>query len=139
MIILLFIIFLLGISLLFLISERHHFPYSFPTPQEKNFISKKFLEIEKQASSENESEYKGAIVEAEKILMWCLEKLGYKGTAKEKLKQSEHHFSSPHNLFKAHLLRNKIVHEVNFSCSPEKARWATREYKRALKDLGVLK
>ena len=69
------------------------------------------------------SDLKLSIIEADKLLDEVLDNLGFKGeTLKEKLDHlSEEQFPELDELKYAHFIRNKIVHEKNFSLSRREA------------------
>lgn len=106
---------------------------------DKEKIKEKWQEIEKLLELQGESRFKTAVIEADKLLMAILESMGFSsGTAKEKLLSAKSLFSDFDAVFKAHLLRNRIVHEVDFILPYYEAKEAIKQFQKALKDLGVL-
>lgn len=77
------------------------------------------------------------IVEADKILDEALRLLGYKGTLGDKLKKAGPRFSNLNDLWWAHKLRNKAVHELNHKPQDAEVDRAVRIYHKALTDLGA--
>ena len=88
-----------------------------------------------------ENDIRGAILDADKLLDYCLAKrIGVRGkglTLGEKLKKGKWHFSDIDAVWRAHKLRNKIAHELNFNVSLQDARKALSSFKKALRDLGA--
>src|SRR3990167_3344878 len=66
-----------------------------------------------------------AVVQADKLLDYSLRKKGYKGeTMSERLKHAESVFSSANDVWAAHKLRNKLVHEQGYKAGIVQARKA---------------
>ncbi len=78
-----------------------------------------------------------AVLEADKLVDQVLKIHGFKGTFGDKLKQHPHLFSDLNGLWKAHKLRNKIAHEVNFKASQRQMETSLKSFRTALKDLGI--
>lgn len=100
--------------------------------------SSKLNEVNKKMVSNSPSEWKLAVIEADKILDKILESKGYEGaTMGDKLKQLV-----PADLpeiyddvWEAHKIRNRIVHEPNFELSQGDVRTVVGIYTRAIKKL----
>lgn len=96
------------------------------------------LEINKMLNSESPSDWKVAIITADKNLEKALEKKGYVGdTMGEKLKEMV-----PADLpdvyeevWEAHKIRNRIVHEPDFEISQSEARKIVGFYERAIRKM----
>lgn len=96
------------------------------------------LEINKKLTSESSSDWKIAVIEADKSLDRTLEKKGYAGkTLGERLKEMV-----PADLpdvyeevWEAHKIRNRIVHEPEFEISQGEARKVVGIYERAIRKL----
>lgn len=108
-------------------------------------LSKKEMDSQWQAifdklESNNESEYKLAVIEADKILDGLLKDAGYQGgDMGERLKQvSPDKLPNLDELWQAHKVRNQIAHETNFQLSQSQAKRAVEIYRRALEDLEAL-
>lgn len=82
-------------------------------------------------------EPKHALIEADKLLDFVLKKRGYTGSLADKMKSAEKVFSHADDLWRAHKLRNRSVHEIGFEISEQQARRAISFYKQALWDLGI--
>lgn len=77
------------------------------------------------------------IVEADKILDEALKMLGYQGTLGEKMKKAGPRFSDLNGLWRAHKLRNTLVHDLQAKPSDGDISAAMRGFERGLKDLGM--
>lgn len=92
--------------------------------------------------SENESEWRLAIIEADSILDDFLKKKGYFGqTMADRLKSAKEGdaFVTADNAFEAHGIRNKIAHEgINFSLSQMETRRIMRLYESVFEELGII-
>lgn len=79
-----------------------------------------------------------SIISADKLLDEALKCLAYKGsTMAERLVSAKTKLKDKDSVWKAHKLRNKIVHEPKFAVNEAQAKEALKGYYRAFKDLGV--
>jgi len=96
------------------------------------------LEINKKITSKSPSDWKIAIIEADKAIDMALEKKGFQGTSLgEKLKQMVP-ADLPEvyeELWEAHKIRNRIVHEPEFEISQGEARKLVGIYERVIRKL----
>ncbi len=98
----------------------------------------KILELNKKLASDSASDWKIAIIEADKALSKLLEKKNFFGNSLgDKLKQMV-----PADLpevydevWEAHKIRNQIVHEPDFEVTQSEARKIVGIYERAIKNL----
>ncbi|MBI5140084.1 MAG: hypothetical protein HZA94_01385 [Candidatus Vogelbacteria bacterium] len=91
--------------------------------------------------SENEAQWKLAIIDADKVLEDALKRAGYLGVGVgELLKDAEgkHGFRSLQEAWEAHKVRNRIAHEAGFELTKREARRAVELYKQAIDSLLVL-
>ncbi len=98
----------------------------------------KWDEIQKKIDSENSSDWKMAIIEADSIVDEIIKGIGYKGEdLGERLKNIEpSDFDNLQNVWEAHKIRNKIAHEGDvFQITKEEAKETLEKYKKALKEL----
>ena len=80
-----------------------------------------------------------AIIDADKLLDQALRQHGAKGeTLGDRLRDREKLFSKYNDLWSAHKLRNRLVHEPQVSRTKAAAGRALQEFQRALKELGAL-
>lgn len=82
-------------------------------------------------------EPKHALIEADKLLDFALARRGFTGSLGEKLKRAKKFFNNNDDLWAAHKLRNRAVHEVGFDITEHEARKALSVYKQALWHLGI--
>lgn len=105
----------------------------------KEEIQKKWSKIEGLLSSREETSYKVAVMEADKLLDHALKSMGFGGnTLGERLKLAVYRYPSVRNVWRAHIVRNKLVHDADYHLSRGTAHNALQEFKRALKEFGIL-
>ncbi|MEK7524133.1 MAG: hypothetical protein AAB588_03825 [Patescibacteria group bacterium] len=80
---------------------------------------------------------KHALIEADRLLDYVLKKRGYTGSLGEKMKKAEKVFSRKDDIWNAHRLRNRAVHEMGFDITVHEAQKALSSFKQALWDLGI--
>lgn len=81
---------------------------------------------------------RAAIVEADKLLDYGLKiRFQVQASVGQNLKTFGRFFSDLEGLWKAHKLRNQIVHELNYKVSERDTLAAKMSFYRALKDLGM--
>jgi hypothetical protein len=98
----------------------------------------KWDEIQKKIDSENSSDWKMAIIEADSLVDEIIKRVGYKGEdLGERLKNIEpSDFENLQNVWEAHKIRNKIAHEADaFQITKEEAKETLEKYQKALKEL----
>jgi len=105
---------------------------------DKELIKKQWQEVEEQVKLGKPSNLKTAVVNADKILYFVLEKMGYKGSLGEKLISAQKKFSDYQGVWSAHKLRNRLVHEIDYEFFINETKEAIQQYQRALKDLDAL-
>ncbi len=99
--------------------------------------NKKWLKIEEKMNSQNEQDWRIAIVDADIILEEMLGRMGYVGEGiAEKLKQVDKaDFKTIQNAWNAHKLRNRIAHEgSNFHLSRTEAEIAIDDFKKVFEE-----
>jgi hypothetical protein len=80
-----------------------------------------------------------SIIEADKLLDKALIDLRIKGkTLGERMVSAQNKFSNVDHVWRAHKLRNKMVHESGFKPKPVDIKDALLGFRTALKDLGAL-
>jgi len=96
--------------------------------------------ITKRLKSENESGYKVAIIEADKMIDELIEKLGYGGNNMgERLDNiPEGQLENLNEIREAHKIRNQIIHEDDFVIDKEMAKDIMDKYAEILRQFGVL-
>lgn len=99
----------------------------------------KFLAIENGLVKTNSATFITTIINADKLLDKALTELGIPGNnLGERLKHSAAHFSNINAVWRAHKLRNALVHEPDIQINYRQAAAALLVYKKALKDLGAI-
>ena len=79
-----------------------------------------------------------SVIHADKLLDQALKCCGYKGdTMGERLISAKHSLKDRNNVWTAHKLRNKLVHESMNEPSEKQVQQAMKAYRQAFKDLGV--
>jgi len=106
----------------------------------KNKITKKWVLIENRLKSRDESNYKMAVIEADKLLDNLLERAGYHGQSMaERLKKiTPAQLSNLDAIWKAHKLRNRIVHDIDRKIKYDDACGAIESFKKALEELEAI-
>ncbi|PIZ71669.1 hypothetical protein COY07_04495 [Candidatus Peregrinibacteria bacterium CG_4_10_14_0_2_um_filter_43_11] len=84
-----------------------------------------------------QKDYERAIMEADKLLDFALEKRGMKGSLGAKLKQASSLFSDVSEVWSSHKIRNNIAHQINYKVDQKTYKKAMLGFKRAFKDLKI--
>ncbi|MBU1255438.1 hypothetical protein KKE74_01480 [Patescibacteria group bacterium] len=94
--------------------------------------------LDKLESVEKDS-YKMAVIEADKIFDDIIKRIGYKGDDMgERLKQiNPAQIANIDEIWQAHKLRNRLVHEPGFQINQFQAKRSIEIYQRAMEDLGA--
>ncbi len=104
--------------------------------RDKEKVIKKWKEIEELVSLGSPSRYKTAIIEADKLVDFILTTYGYKGkNLGEKIKsipRNKYPKEFFTNLWKGHLLRNKIVHDLNYEIHSSEAKDIIKRFKKVI-------
>lgn len=111
-------------------------PYELPAGK----LNKKWQLIKKRLDSHYEADYKLAVIEADKLFDDLLKQAGFKGeTAADRLKQVDsYEISNIEDLWKAHKMRNDIVHTPDYKINHNEARWAIEIFEKSFTELGAL-
>ena len=106
----------------------------------KSKASKEWQGIKKRLENENISQYKAAILEADRIADDILSKIGYKGkNMAERLKQVKSgQLENVEDLKDAHKVRNRIIYEKDFTIDKKTAENIIKIYEDLLKDLDYI-
>lgn len=106
-----------------------------PTGSRTKYI-KRWETILSRLESDNLSQYKVAILEADVFAEEILEALGYKGAnMKERLeKMSNLEIETKDELITAHAVRNRIIHEPHFEPTREEAEATLRHFSNFFKE-----
>lgn len=80
----------------------------------KKKVDQKFNEINQLLAIDNESAFKTAVIEADKLLDFVLKARGVRGTTLgERLKNSKGLIRDLNNIWFAHKVRNRLVHDLD--------------------------
>lgn len=106
-------------------------------------IDKQFVrqEWDKIAAMGNKPDHSAryAVIEADKLLDYVLQQRGYRGeTMGERLKTATTDFSFGDDVWSAHKLRNKLVHEANYEIDSRLVRKSLEQFRQGLKDMGAM-
>ncbi|MDO8469819.1 MAG: hypothetical protein Q7S84_02225 [bacterium] len=103
-------------------------------------VREQWLHILEQADRNPPQSYALAIIEADKFTDSILQRIGYPGEHMadrlESLNGAE--LATLDNLWRAHRLRNELVHTPDFDVSEHDTKHALRSYQKFLTELGVL-
>lgn len=82
---------------------------------------------------------KNALMEADKLLDYCMIGKGFTGeTMGDRLKSGGSQFSNLDAVWGAHKLRNQLAHEVEHDIVPEQVKHSIQSLGNAIRELGVL-
>jgi hypothetical protein len=104
---------------------------------EQNAPNPKWQQIEKHMFSQNQSEWRIAILEADILLFDMLSQMGYQGDSIGEILRNvdKASFATLDDAWKAHKIRNIIAHEgANFLLTRDEAERAIRLYKRVFEE-----
>jgi len=99
----------------------------------------RWLKIENGLEKGNESSYRLAVIDADKLVDKALTEMGIPGQSMgDKLKKIGNRLPDIQKLWHAHKLRNQIVHTDDFNISYDEARRALSIFRQTLKNLGAI-
>ena len=105
-------------------------------------VKRKWAEIEQLIKLGRPSNFKTAILEADKLLDHVLKLYGYRGQTMADRMKSIPRDRFDRDLFddmwKAHILRNNMVHNMNYEVQHFEANDAIRKFGKVLRELGAL-
>ena len=105
-------------------------------------IKRKWMEVEQLIALGKPSNFKTAILEADKILDYVLKLYGYSGqTMGDRMKaipRDKHSRDFFDNMWQAHKLRNEMVHNMGYEVQDFEAKSAIQKFEKVLRELGVL-
>ena len=109
-------------------------------PVSKRKYAYRWQQIEKRLESENPSHYKVAVLEADRFADEVLQHVGYEGSNMgERLASlTPAQFVRIEDLKEAHAIRNKIVHEEDFTLERDEARRILAIYEDFFKDVELV-
>ena len=110
----------------------------------KKVVQQKWQEVETMMSQGGPSNFQSAVMEADKLLDYCLKSLvGTQNNQNmsERLKMAQKKFSDRNvyqDVWSAHKVRNQLVHEVHHELNSAVARKTIEQFKKGLKNIGAL-
>jgi len=98
---------------------------------------KQWNKLVKRMETEKETEYKAAIADADVLLRDILVKMGYKGESTREVLEKIDNKILPNiqDVWQAHEIRNKIIHDPDYGVTPEMAKKVMRIYEQSFRDL----
>lgn len=138
-----FVIFFLVVLVMFKIKKLQSGDVSgkLKTPQmEKGKFSAQWDAILEKTGSQNPSDWKVAVIEADKLFDNTLKLLGYTGdTMGDRLKKLDVlHFPDLDNFWAAHKIRNRIVHNPDHKLSKQELDFVLKTYENVLRDMNAV-
>jgi hypothetical protein len=103
------------------------------TVSDRQYITKKRQEIEQMAGSNNVHELKQAVFEADKLVNYILENLGFVGdTFAEKMNTARGKINPEiyEGIWQGHKVRNRLAHESDFEVTSSELKQATEKLLR---------
>ncbi|OGM99012.1 MAG: hypothetical protein A2915_03575 [Candidatus Yanofskybacteria bacterium RIFCSPLOWO2_01_FULL_41_34] len=103
-------------------------------------LNVRWEEIEKHINSTREAEWKFAVIEADKLVDELLKSAGFLGdTMGDRLMNIQPgQLTTLQNLWEAHKIRNRLVHDTNYFLRYTEAKRAVGLYRKTLKELQAL-
>jgi len=103
-------------------------------------LSLRWDEIEKHINSTREAEWKFAVIEADKLVDELLKGAGFQGdTMGDRLMNIQPgQLTTIQNLWEAHKIRNRLVHDTNYFLRYTEAKRAVGLYEKTLRELQAL-
>ncbi|MFA5358983.1 MAG: hypothetical protein WC310_04165 [Patescibacteria group bacterium] len=103
-------------------------------------ISEEWLQIEELIKQDSPNAWKLAVLEADKLVDYALKTLAVPGKDfGERIRAINYQLPSIRNVWPAHIVRNKLVHESDYQLDKKTAVRSVQQFKEALKTLKVLK
>jgi hypothetical protein len=108
--------------------------------QEQKMVLNQWQKIKELTEVRRASALKQAVIEADKLLDYVLEKMGYPGgSLADRLKAAQHRFKDYQGIWFAHKIRNRLVHDLHSEVLEYEIKEAIDRLEKGLKDLGALK
>lgn len=102
-------------------------------------VRARWEEVTRHVNSTREAEWKFALVEADKLVDDLLKIAGYPGeTMSERLENIKGQLTTLDDLWEAHKIRNRLVHDSNYFLRYTEARRAIQLYEKTLTELNAL-
>jgi hypothetical protein len=102
-------------------------------------IKRQWMQIEELLERPDDTSWKLAVMEADKLLDHSLKSMAIPGmNMGERLRFIAHKYPKINNVWRAHKTRNDIAHQAAYRLSRGEAKSAIRDFKSALEEIGVL-
>jgi len=106
---------------------------------ERRAIKKRWQEIEGLLKKNDEASWRMAIMEADKLLDYVLKSMAMPGKdLGERLKMISYKYPKIRQVWWAHKIRNRLVHEAEFRIDYGTVKAALKTFRNGLKVLGIL-
>lgn len=108
-------------------------------PYDQKMVGGRWLRIEELATGGKSSQWRQAVIEADKTLDYALTQLCSGASLGERLKAARPLFTADvyQGLWEAHKIRNVLVHDAHYEISTLSCREAVGEIKEGLRELGA--
>lgn len=112
----------------------------FPPQPATSGLNARWDEIEKHINSTREGEWKFAVIEADKLVDELLKTAGFQGeTLGDRLMNIQPgQLTTLQNIWEAHKIRNRLVHDTNYFLRYTEAKRAVGLYEKTLRELQAL-
>lgn len=110
------------------------------TGADREFLKQQWAEIQQLVKLNKPSARNQALIRADKLIDYALKVVSRGETMGDRLKNAQDAFSNwdiYDGLWKAHKIRNKMVHEAGFEPPHYTVKDALEKIKKALEDLGI--
>lgn len=106
--------------------------------KEKNDLKESWGAVSAGLTSGKESHWRTAVIRADAVLDLALRARGFSGdTMAQRMSRAARKYPAVEDAFKAHRLRNDLVHNPMRGISEKETRWALQIFERALRALGM--
>lgn len=114
--------------------------FGYEKPAELSRVDRQWESIQAKLSSNDESQWKVAVLEADSVLDKLIQAMGYKGDTMGSRMQQIKRRDLPmlDDAWRAHKVRNFIAHDPNYKLSREAAEKTIGIYERIFRQLNVL-
>lgn len=122
------------------IAETYKPPHAAPTPRRIAELLPQWEHVIQRIDSLQDAEWKVAIIDADKIVDGALRRAGYEGESMgdRLMKMTQGDLASLDDLWMAHKIRNKLVHEPGYQITYQEARRTVKIFEKVLGELGMM-
>lgn len=106
---------------------------------DRRLVTERWGQVEMKLQGGGPSQIRQAIIDADTLVDHSMKRLGVSGdTMGERLRQAEGRFTDYDGLWKAHKVRNQLVHEMDREVLSFEAKKIIARFQTALRDLGAI-